>query len=167
MHASWYLQNALIENFILCNFESHKYSQIKLSSQNLLIIFPPLSYPWQLGCLINLWTLIVLIFLDVFLFFSTASERAATLCSACELSARSLFVLPINAENLSGFIHRLESAFYELAQNYYHQEIRGVKSHKDYLNKTTHLYLFVRHQFKAGFLSELKRDMHASYKHYR
>ena len=98
---------------------------------------------------------------------STASERAASLCSACELSARSLFVLPINAENLSGFIHRLESAFYELAQNYYHQEIRGVKSHKDYLNKTTHLYLFVRHQFKAGFLSELKRDMHASYKHYR
>ena len=103
----------------------------------------------------------------LFYFFPTASERAATLCSACELSARSLFVLPINAENLSGFIHRLESAFYELAQNYYHQEIRGVKSHKDYLNKTTHLYLFVRHQFKAGFLSELKRDMHASYKHYR
>ena len=121
--------------------------------------------------------LLVLIFTDLlsafyfaeyfFYFFPTASERAATLCSACELSARSLFVLPINAENLTGFIHRLESAFYELAQNYYHQEIRGVKSHKDYLNKTTHLYLFVRHQFKAGFLSELKRDMHASYKHYR
>ena len=97
---------------------------------------------------------------------STASERAATLCSACELSARSLFVLPINAENLSGFIVRLENAFYELAQNYYHQEIRGVKSHRDYLNKTTHLYLFVRHQFKAGFLNELKRDLHAAYKHY-
>ena len=97
---------------------------------------------------------------------STASERAATLCSACELSARSLFVLPINAENISGFIVRLENAFYELAQNYYHQEIRGVKSHRDYLNKTTHLYLFVRHQFKAGFLNELKRDLHAAYKHY-
>ena len=74
------------------------------------------------------------------------------LCSACELSARSLFVLPINAENLSGYITRLENAFYELAQNYYHQEIRGVKAHRDFLNKTTHLYLFVRHQFKGKYL---------------
>ena len=97
---------------------------------------------------------------------NSASERATALCSSCELSARSLFVLPINAENLSGYILRLENAFYELAQNYYHQEIRGVKAHRDYLNKTTHLYLFVRHQFKAGFLNELKRDSHAAYKHY-
>jgi hypothetical protein len=52
---------------------------------------------------------------------NTASERATALCSACELSARSLFVLPINAENLSGYIVRLENAFYELSQNYYHQ----------------------------------------------
>lgn len=118
---------------------------------------------------------------------NSASERATALCSACELSARSLFVLPILAENLSGtedgisyfnllsfkkcisfsgYITRLENAFYELAQNYYHQEIRGVKGHRDYLNKTTHLYLFVRHQFKCGFLNELKRDFHAAYKHY-
>ena len=95
-----------------------------------------------------------------------ASERASSLCSACELSARSLFVLPTNAENISGFVIRLENAFYELAQNYYHQEIRGVKGHRDYLNKTTHLYLYVRHQFKAGFLNELKRDIHSAYKHY-
>ena len=95
-----------------------------------------------------------------------ASERASALCSACELSARSLFVLPTNAENISGFVIRLENAFYELAQNYYHQEIRGVKGHRDYLNKTTHLYLYVRHQFKAGFLNELKRDLHSAYKHY-
>ena len=97
---------------------------------------------------------------------TNASERASALCSACELSARSLFVLPTNAENISGFVVRLENAFYELAQNYYHQEIRGVKGHRDYLNKTTHLYLFVRHQFKAGFLNELKRDIHSAYKHY-
>ena len=83
---------------------------------------------------------------------NSASERATALCSACELSARSLFVLPINAENLSGYITRLENAFYELAQNYYHQEIRGVKAHRDFLNKTTHLYLFVRHQFKGKYL---------------
>jgi hypothetical protein len=47
------------------------------------------------------------------------------------------------------------------------QEIRNVKSHRDFLNKTTHLYLFVRHQFKSGFLNELKRDPHAAYKHYQ
>ena len=46
------------------------------------------------------------------------------------------------------------------------QEIRAVKAHRDYLNKTTHLYLFVRHQFKCGLLNELKRDLHAAYKHY-
>ena len=41
-----------------------------------------------------------------------------------------------------------------------------MKAHRDYLNKTTHLYLFVRHQFKCGLLNELKRDLHAAYKHY-
>lgn len=33
---------------------------------------------------------------------------------------------------------RLENAFYEHAQTYYHNEIRRVKSHKEFLNKTTH-----------------------------
>jgi len=99
------------------------------------------------------------------------AERAASLCSACELSARSLFVLPLlqaaaTPTHLSGYVVRLENAFYELAQNYYHQEIRGIKAHRDFLNKTTHLYLFVRHQFKIGFLNELKRDLHTAYKHY-
>ena len=97
---------------------------------------------------------------------SSSEQLASSLCSACELSTRSLFVLPVLAENLQGYVIRLETAFHELAQNYYHQEIRTVKAHRDHLNKTTHLYLFVRHQFKAGFLNELKRDFHAAYKHY-
>lgn len=33
---------------------------------------------------------------------------------------------------------RLENAFYEHAQTYYYTEIRRVKSHKEFLNKTTH-----------------------------
>lgn len=33
---------------------------------------------------------------------------------------------------------RLENAFYEHAQTYYYNEIRRVKSHKEFLNKTTH-----------------------------
>ena len=51
----------------------------------------------------------------------TTSERASALCSACELSNRSLFALPVKAQNLQGYIIRLENAFYELSQNYYHQ----------------------------------------------
>lgn len=35
-------------------------------------------------------------------------------------------------------IFRLENAFYEHAQTYYYTEIRRVKSHKEFLNKTTH-----------------------------
>lgn len=112
-----------------------------------------------------------------------ASERAAALCNACDLSAKSLFVLP-HTDHLVGYIIRsdwlsfsysiwyssnyhtcsdwgvlsmlwivyslilclsyflstcrLENAFYEHAQTYYYNEIRRVKSHKEFLNKTTH-----------------------------
>ncbi|XP_041336082.1 trafficking protein particle complex subunit 11 [Pyrgilauda ruficollis] len=86
-----------------------------------------------------------------------ASERAAALCNACDLSGKSLFVLP-HTDHLVGYIIRLENAFYEHAQTYYYTEIRRVKSHKEFLNKTTHQLLFVRHQFKIAFFSELKQD---------
>jgi len=66
-----------------------------------------------------------------------AAERAVSLCSACEISAKSLYVLP-HTDHLIGYTVRLENAFYEQAQAYYHQEARKVKSHKDFLNKTTH-----------------------------
>jgi hypothetical protein len=95
-----------------------------------------------------------------------AAERAASLCSACDLSAKSLFVLPLT-DHLLGYTIRLENAFYELAQSYYHTEGRRVKSHKDFLNKTTHQLLFVRHQFKIAFFNELKQDPHTSLKHYK
>lgn len=95
-----------------------------------------------------------------------ASERASTLCSACDLSGKSLFVLP-HTDHLVGYIIRLENAFYEHAQTYYYTEIRRVKSHKEFLNKTTHQLLFVRHQFKIAFFSELKQDSQNALKHYR
>lgn len=41
------------------------------------------------------------------------------------------------------FLFRLENAFYEHAQTYYYTEIRRVKSHKEFLNKTTHQVDFV------------------------
>ncbi|XP_074640815.1 trafficking protein particle complex subunit 11-like [Tubulanus polymorphus] len=95
-----------------------------------------------------------------------AAERAASLCSACELSAKSLFVLP-HTDHLLGYTIRLENAFYELAQSYYYTEARRVKSHKEFLNKTTHQLLFVRHQFKIAFFNELKQDTHIALKHYK
>uniref|UniRef100_A0A8C5QED5 Trafficking protein particle complex subunit 11 n=1 Tax=Leptobrachium leishanense TaxID=445787 RepID=A0A8C5QED5_9ANUR len=95
-----------------------------------------------------------------------ASERAAALCNACDLSGKSLFVLP-HTDHLVGYIIRLENAFYEHAQTYYYTEIRRVKSHKEFLNKTTHQLLFVRHQFKIAFFSELKQDTQNSLKNYR
>ncbi|KAK1175909.1 hypothetical protein AOXY_G646 [Acipenser oxyrinchus oxyrinchus] len=95
-----------------------------------------------------------------------ASERAAALCNACDLSGKSLFVLP-HTDHLVGYIIRLENAFYEHSQTYYYAEIRRVKSHKEFLNKTTHQLLFVRHQFKIGFFSELKQDTQNALKYYR
>lgn len=95
-----------------------------------------------------------------------ASERASALCGACDLSGKSLFVLP-HTDHLVGYIIRLENAFYEHAQTYYYNEIRRVKSHKEFLNKTTHQLLFVRHQFKMGFFSELKQDTQNALKYYR
>lgn len=91
------------------------------------------------------------------------SERAVSLCASCELNAKSLFVLP-HSDHLHGYVTRLEAALYDLAQNYYHLEVRNIKSHRDHLNKTTHQYLFIRHQFKMGFLNELKQDLHAAHK---
>uniref|UniRef100_A0A1I8FU32 Protein FMC1 homolog n=1 Tax=Macrostomum lignano TaxID=282301 RepID=A0A1I8FU32_9PLAT len=70
-------------------------------------------------------------------------------------------------EHLYGYIIRLESAFFDLSQNYYHQEARRVKSHRDNLNKISHQLLFVRHQFKVAFYNELKQDQAAALKHYK
>ncbi|XP_054749116.2 trafficking protein particle complex subunit 11-like [Lytechinus pictus] len=95
-----------------------------------------------------------------------AAERAAALCAACELSAKSLFVLPC-VDHLLGYTIRLENAFYELTQAYYHGEARRVKAHKEFLNKTTHQLLFVRHAFKIGFFNELKQDTHNALKQYK
>lgn len=91
------------------------------------------------------------------------TERAVALCASCELNAKSLFVLP-HGDHLQGYVVRLENAFYDLAQNYYYIEARNIKSHREHLNKTTHQYLFVRHQFKMGFLNELRQDNHTAHK---
>lgn len=97
--------------------------------------------------------------------YMLGAERAQALCSACEIQSKSLFVLP-HSDHLMGYIVRLENAFYDIAQNYYHHETKNIKQHRDHLNKTTHQYLFVRHQFKLGYLNELKQDFSTAHKHY-
>lgn len=92
-----------------------------------------------------------------------ASERATALCASCELTAKSLYVLP-HDDHLQGYAVRLENAFYDLAQIYYHSEIRNIKSHREHLNKTNHQYLIVRHQFKMAFLNELRQDNNTAHK---
>lgn len=113
-----------------------------------------------------------------------ATERATALCGACDLTAKLLYILP-HADHLLGYIsrflyiiiffyflkeiinfvyYRLETAFYDLAQNFYHHEYRNVKSHRDQLTKNVHQYLFVRHQFKMAFLNELKQELHLAQK---
>lgn len=64
------------------------------------------------------------------------------------------------------YISRLENAFYDLAQTYYQQLTKNIKTHREHLNKTMHQSLYVRYEFKMGFLSELKQDYHTSHKHY-
>ncbi|XP_068969892.1 trafficking protein particle complex subunit 11 isoform X1 [Bombus flavifrons] len=98
-----------------------------------------------------------------------ATERATAVCGACELSPKLLYILP-HGNHLLGYISRLESALYDLAQNFYHHEYRIVKGHRDQLNKTmqknAYKHLFVRHQFKMAFLNELRQDQNLAQKHY-
>ncbi|KAG8179574.1 hypothetical protein JTE90_016141 [Oedothorax gibbosus] len=82
------------------------------------------------------------------------------------ISGKTLLVLP-HSDHLYGYTLRLQNAFYELAQTYYHHESRRIKNHKDHLNKTTHQLLFVRHQFKIAFLTELKQDVAGALKSYK
>jgi len=76
-----------------------------------------------------------------------------------------ILLLLFMAYNIS--IFRLENAFFELAQTYYHTEARRVKAHKEFLNKTTHQLLFPRHEFKIAFFNELMQDGSSALRHYR
>uniref|UniRef100_A0A182Y7W1 Trafficking protein particle complex subunit 11 n=1 Tax=Anopheles stephensi TaxID=30069 RepID=A0A182Y7W1_ANOST len=94
-----------------------------------------------------------------------ASERAAQLTSNCDINAKMLFVLPHN-DHLMGHIFRLQSAFLELAQAYYTQMMKQIRLHRDQLTDA-HTVLKIRHQFKLGFISELKLDQSNALRHYR
>ncbi|XP_062523062.1 trafficking protein particle complex subunit 11-like [Corticium candelabrum] len=94
-----------------------------------------------------------------------ARERAAMLCNECNLSSNSLFFLP-TADRLLGYIMRLETEFYELCQQYYQGECRLIKNRRELLHRPTQLFLFVRHQFKIAFYSEMRQDTAFALRHY-
>lgn len=85
-----------------------------------------------------------------------ATERASALANACEINTKHLYVLPVNDQNLIGYTIRLESAFLELAQSFYIGMLKNYRSHQ---TTSHHQTLKVRHQFKMGFISELRLDL--------
>ncbi|XP_055376778.1 trafficking protein particle complex subunit 11 isoform X2 [Condylostylus longicornis] len=93
-----------------------------------------------------------------------ASERAASLATACGISSKMLFILP-HTDHLTGYTLRLESAFLEMAQAYYMQMIKHIRMHREQLT-ASHVILKIRHQFKLGFISEMRSDSNAALKHY-
>jgi len=94
------------------------------------------------------------------------TDAVTGFCTECEISPRSLFVIGLKDQLLSAAV-RLEAALHELSQNYYHLEIKRVRSHKDALNKSSHMLLMIRHMFKIGYLNEMKSDLHSAQKAYQ
>lgn len=91
-----------------------------------------------------------------------ATERAANLASVCDINQKLIFILPHN-DHLMGYTLRLESAFLEMCQTYYSDMSKQVRVHRDQLT-TAHQGLKVRHQFKLGFISEMKLDPNTALK---
>ncbi|XP_073840968.1 trafficking protein particle complex subunit 11 gry [Musca autumnalis] len=93
-----------------------------------------------------------------------ASERAASLTSACGINSKMLFILP-HSEHLMGYVLRLESAFVDMAQSYYTLMSKRIRTHRDQLT-AAHTTLKIRHQFKLGFVAEMRQDFSTALKHY-
>jgi len=63
-----------------------------------------------------------------------------------------------SSKHVCPLVVRLENAFYEHAQTYYYTEIRRVKSHKEFLNKTTHqVGPRVKGALCVGYLLEMRQ----------
>ncbi|XP_061402767.1 trafficking protein particle complex subunit 11-like [Musca vetustissima] len=93
-----------------------------------------------------------------------ASERAASLTTACGINSKMLFILP-HSEHLMGYVLRLESAFVDMAQSYYTLMSKRIRTHRDQLT-AAHTTLKIRHQFKLGFVAEMRQDFSTALKHY-
>lgn len=91
-----------------------------------------------------------------------AAERVASLTTACGITSKMLFILP-HTEHLMGYTQRLESAFLDMAQTYYNLMSKRIRTHRDQLS-AAHTTLKIRHQFKLGFVSEMRQDFSTAQK---
>ncbi|KAH8301204.1 hypothetical protein KR018_007509 [Drosophila ironensis] len=92
-----------------------------------------------------------------------AAERAASLTTACGITSKMLFILP-HTEHLTGYALRLESAFLDMAQSYYALMSKRIRNHRDQLT-SAHTTLKIRHQFKLGFVAEMRQDLSTAQKY--
>jgi trafficking protein particle complex subunit 11 len=92
-----------------------------------------------------------------------ASERSASLATSCEISSKQIFVLPVNDESLLNYTIRMESAFLEQSTAFYIQMLKNYRSHQ---TNSSHQTLKVRHQFKQGFICEMRADFSTALKYY-
>ncbi|OQV19551.1 Trafficking protein particle complex subunit 11 [Hypsibius exemplaris] len=99
---------------------------------------------------------------------SPDSEKVNGLCNSCELTLKQVFFLP-NNDQLMGYVIRLETALSEMVQQYYLNESKRVRGHRDAVMRmaSQNLSLLVRHQFKIGYFNEFRQDKQTSLKHYQ
>ena len=98
---------------------------------------------------------------------SCDQDTITSICTECSIPARAVFCMaPPDSGQVRPPVLEFEETLQELASNYYHAQIKTVKSHRDHLNKATHLSLLVRHSFKIGFFCEVKGDLNSAYKSY-
>lgn len=92
-----------------------------------------------------------------------ATERSASLINNCEINAKHLFTLPVNDQSLLNYTIRMESAFLEMSTMFYVQMLKNYRSHQ---TNSSHQTLKVRHQFKQGFICEMRSDLSTALKYY-
>lgn len=82
---------------------------------------------------------------------SPDAEKITSMCNACELAFKQLFLLP-NNDNLAVYVVRLETALFEMVQQYYLNEAKRVRGHRDAIMRmqSSNLPLLVRHKANSG-----------------
>lgn len=98
----------------------------------------------------------------------TYKENVGKLCLECDINPKSFFIIPINELQLMlSYVQRIEQIILDLAKNYYVAQTKSVKSHKEQLNKSTQIYLYIRHEFKLGFFHEIRQIYNTALGHYK
>ena len=97
---------------------------------------------------------------------SHETEQGNALSLACELHRTNLLVLPYT-DRPQGFIAKMETIIFDRATQYYGNQFKKVKSHRDNLNRQNQQLLIIRHNFKIAFFTELKQDLVGALRYYR